>query len=128
MFEWLQLLYAICTSGEPSARWREIAFAANLATALAYFWIPAVMAVVFLRWKEELPYRWLWIGLVVFITACGLSHVMHALHVLRATTPHSRAELAILVGTAAVSLATAAGFTVLMPRILALASPAEVDG
>lgn len=124
MFEWLQLLYAICTSGEPPARWREIAFAANMATALAYFWIPAVMAVVFARWREELPYRWLWLGFVVFISACGLSHVMHALHLLRAVTPHTSAELAILVATASVSLATAAGFTVLLPRILALTSPA----
>jgi two-component sensor histidine kinase len=104
--------------------WREIAFGANLATALAYFWIPAVMAVVFLRWKEELPYRWLWIGFVIFISACGFSHVMHALHVLRASTVHSGAELAILIATAAVSLATAAGFTFVLPRILALASPA----
>ena len=124
MFEWLQLLYAICTSGEPPVHWREIAFAANLATALAYFWIPAVMAVVFFRWKEELPYRWLWIGFVVFISACGFSHVMHAFHVLRSTTAHSIAELGILLATAMVSLATAAGFTVLLPRIQALASPA----
>ncbi len=51
--------------------WREIAFGANLATALAYFWIPAVMAVVFLRWREELPYRWLWVGFVLFISACA---------------------------------------------------------
>ncbi len=124
MFEWLQLLYAICTSGEAPARWREIAFGANLATALAYFWIPAVMAVVFLRWREELPYRWLWVGFVLFISACGISHVMHALHALRSSSPHSGAELGVLVATAVVSLTTAAGFTFLLPRILALASPA----
>jgi two-component sensor histidine kinase len=124
MFEWLQLLYSLCTSGEPPARWREITFGANLATALAYFWIPGVMAVVFARWREELPYRWLWGGFVIFIAACGFSHVMHAFHALGAQTPHSTIELAILVATAAVSLATAGGFTYVLPRILALSSPA----
>ena len=126
MVEWLQLVYAICTSGEAPARWREIGFGANLATALAYFWIPAVMAVVFARWREELPYRWLWGGFVVFISACGLSHVMHAFHILGAQTPHSWPELAILIVTAVVSLITAAGFTYLLPRILTLASPSMV--
>jgi two-component sensor histidine kinase len=121
--EWLEFVYAICTSGEPPAHWREIAFVSNLAIALAYFWIPAVMGVVFARWKEELPYRWLWVGFVTFITACGLSHVVHAFHLLRDQTPHSPLELGVLVGTAVISLATAAGFTYLLPRILRLASP-----
>lgn len=125
MMDWLQLLYAICTSGEPPARWREIAFATNIATALAYFWIPAVMAVVFARWREELPYRWLWIGFVTFITACGLSHVVHAIHLLRDQTPHTWPELLVLIFTAVVSLITAAGFTYLLPRIMRLASPAR---
>jgi two-component sensor histidine kinase len=124
MIEWLQYLYAICSTAPPPANWREIAIAANFGTALAYFWIPAVMAVVFTRWREELPYRWLWIGFVVFITACGLSHVVHAFHALNDQSPHLWPELAVMAGTAVVSLATAAGFTYLLPTILKLASPA----
>lgn len=123
LLDWLQLVYAICASGEPPANWREIAFFSNIATALAYFWIPAVMAVVFAWWREELPYRWLWIGFVLFISACGLSHVVHAFHLLRAQTPHSWQELLVLSGTALVSLVTAAGFTYLLPKILRLTSP-----
>lgn len=124
MFDWFQLIYAICTSGATPPWWREIGLAANLATALAYFWIPAVMAVVFSRWREELPYRWLWVGFVTFITACGVSHVFHAVHLLRAVVPHTAIELAVLVITAAVSLITAAGFTFILPKVLRLSSPA----
>jgi two-component sensor histidine kinase len=83
------------------------------------------MAVVFARWREELPYRFLWLGFVIFITACGLSHLMHAFHVIRARTPHTWPELAVIVVTAVVSLATAAAFTWILPRIMKLASPAQ---
>lgn len=122
---WLQLMYDICASASVPVYWREIAFASNVATALAYFWIPAVMAVVFTRWREELPYRFLWIGFVLFIAACGLSHLAHAFHVIRARTPYTWPELAVILVTAAVSLATAGAFTYLLPRILKLASPAQ---
>lgn len=124
MVEWLQYLYAICTTAPPPVNWRELAIAANLGTALAYFWIPMVMAAVLTRWREELPYRWLWIGFVVFITACGFSHVVHAFHALSDQSPHGWPDLTVMAGTAIVSLSTAAGFTYLLPTILRLASPA----
>lgn len=124
MIEWLQYIYAICTAAEPPSGWRAIAFTANLATAVAYFWIPAVMAMVFARWREELPYRRLWLGFVLFITACGLSHVIHALHLLGSQTPYSWTDLIVLTATAAISLVTAGGFTYLLPRIMTLTSPA----
>lgn len=125
MLDWLQFLYGLCTSDVPPANWREITIVANAAIAAAYFWIPAVMAVVFSRWSQELPYPWLWGGFVTFISACGASHVMHAFHALRDATPHTQLELAILILTAVVSLVTAAGFTILLPRILRLTSPTE---
>ncbi len=123
MIEWLRFIYDICTSGEVPANWREITIAANAATAAAYFWIPAVMAVVFARWREELPYRGLWIGFVIFITACGLSHVVHTLHAAVDQSSHTWSELVVMIGTAVVSLGTAAGFTYLLPTILRLTSP-----
>ena len=125
MFEWLQFLYAICTSDAAPANWREITILANLGVAVAYFWIPIVMAVVFARWRHELPFRWLWAGFVVFIVACGLSHLVHAAHAVTGRTPHNWFALTIMGLTAAVSLITAAAFTVMLPRILQHASPAE---
>jgi len=52
--EWLQFIYGLCTSGVPPANWRAITVISNAAIAGAYFWIPAVMGVVFSRWREEL--------------------------------------------------------------------------
>ncbi len=125
MVEWLQFLYAICTSETPPVHWREITILSNLAIAVAYFWIPMVMGVVFARWRHELPFRWLWAGFVVFIVACGLSHLVHAAHAITARTPHNAFALAIMCITAIVSLVTAATFTFLLPKILRLASPAD---
>ena len=125
MIEWLEFVYGICTSNSPPVYWREISIISNGAIATAYFWIPVVMAVVFSRWGEELPYPWLWGGFVLFISACGVSHVMHAFHAIRDQSPHTAIELGILIFTAAVSLITAAGFTYLLPRILRHTSPSE---
>lgn len=125
MFEWLQLLYSICTSGSAPANWREITILANAAIAVAYFWIPAAMAVVFARWRQELPFPWLWAGFAVFIVACGLSHGVHAFHAIGARTPHNWLALSVLMFTAIVSVIIAAVFTYLLPKILRLASPAE---
>jgi len=125
MFEWLQFLYAICTSDAAPLHWREITILANIAIAVAYFWIPVVMAMVFARWRHELPFRWLWAGFAVFIVACGLSHLVHASHAVTARTPHNWFALSIMGLTAVVSLVTAAAFTFMLPKILQHASPAE---
>ncbi|MEQ8479241.1 MAG: sensor histidine kinase [Hoeflea sp.] len=125
-FEWLEIIYAYCTSAEPVANWRPIAISANIAIALAYFWIPTGMGIVFYRWRREIPFPWLWTGFAVFIIACGVSHVAHAFHALRQATPYTAVELAVLAATAAVSLVTAIGFTVILPRIMTLTAPSEI--
>jgi two-component sensor histidine kinase len=125
-FEWLEIIYAYCTSAEPVANWRPIAISTNIAIALAYFWIPTDMGIVFYRWRREIPFPWLWTGFAVFIIACGISHVAHAFHALRQTTPYSVIELSILVVTAVVSLVTAVGFTFILPRIMTLTAPSEI--
>jgi two-component sensor histidine kinase len=123
VIEWLQYVYAICTSGSAPVYWREIAIVANVSIAIAYFWIPLVMAIVFRRWKSEIPFPWIWAGFVAFIAACGLSHIVHAFHALTDQTPYSTLKLAVLVGTALISILTAIGFTILLPRIMKFASP-----
>lgn len=121
--EWLQYVYAICTSGSAPVYWREIAIVSNIAIAIAYFWIPLVMAIVFRRWKSEIPFPWIWAGFVAFISACGASHIVHAFHALTDQTPYSTLKLSVLIATALVSILTAIGFTILLPRIMTYASP-----
>jgi two-component sensor histidine kinase len=125
-FEWLEIIYAYCTSAEPVANWRPIAISTNIAIALAYFWIPTDMGIVFYRWRREIPFPWLWTGFAVFIIACGISHVAHAFHALRQVTPYTGIELSILMFTAVVSLVTAVGFTFILPRIMSLTAPSEI--
>ena len=120
--EWVRFVYTVCTSQDGPANWREIAIAANVAVALAYFWLPLVMAIVFRQWKREIPFPWIWGGFVVFILACGASHIVHAFHALTEQTPYNAVMLGVLVLTAVVSLATALGFTFLLPKIMALTS------
>jgi len=125
-FEWLEIVYAYCTTAQPVENWRPIAVSTNIVIAVAYFWIPTDMAIVFLRWRREIPFPWLWAGFALFIIACGLSHVAHAFHSLRQATPYTAIELAILVVTATVSFATAVGFTIILPKIMTLTAPSEV--
>tara|TARA_R110002020_G_scaffold47500_4_gene135067 strand:+ start:5149 stop:6204 length:1056 start_codon:yes stop_codon:yes gene_type:complete len=125
-FEWLEIIYAYCTTAEPVQNWRPIAASANVVIAVAYFWIPMDMAIVFRRWRSEIPFPWLWAGFAVFIIACGTSHVAHAFHALRQSTPYTLIELVILLVTAGVSLITAVGFTLILPRIMTLTAPSEV--
>lgn len=124
MIEWLQFVYAICTTDAAPANWRELAIATNMAVAIAYFWIPLVMAVVFWRWRAEIPFPWLWLAFATFIVACGISHIVHALHALTDTTPFNWPKLVVLMATAGISLVTAAAFTLILPRIMRYTSPA----
>jgi signal transduction histidine kinase len=121
--EWLQWVWALCTSAEPFPAWREIGIVSNLAIAVAYYWIPVVMVIVFRRWKREIPFPLIWTGFVAFILACGTSHVVHAFHGLRPMAPYSNSELLVLGSTALVSLATAGAFTMLLPQIMRFTSP-----
>ncbi|WP_375590290.1 sensor histidine kinase [Hoeflea alexandrii] len=125
-FEWLEIVYAYCTTAQPVENWRPIAVSTNILVAVAYFWIPTDMAIVFRRWRTEIPFPWLWTGFALFIIACGLSHVAHAFHALRQATPYTAIELAIMAVTAGVSLATALGFTIILPKIMTLTAPSEV--
>tara|TARA_R110002020_G_scaffold132437_1_gene295756 strand:- start:7530 stop:8270 length:741 start_codon:yes stop_codon:yes gene_type:complete len=125
-FEWLEIIYAYCTGAEPVQNWRPIAVITNLVVAIAYFWLPTVMAIVFRKWRREIPFPWLWTGFALFIIACGVSHVSHAFHAVRQVTPYSAVELAIMGVTAVVSLATAIGFTFVLPRIMSLTAPSEI--
>tara|TARA_R110002020_G_scaffold475558_1_gene710935 strand:+ start:55225 stop:56277 length:1053 start_codon:yes stop_codon:yes gene_type:complete len=125
-FEWLEIIYAYCTNAEPVQNWRPLAVSSNVVIAVAYFWIPTDMAIVSRRWRREIPFPWLWTGFAVFIIACGLSHVAHAFHALRQSTPYTAIELAILIVTAGVSLMTAVGFTIILPKIMRFTAPSEV--
>ena len=69
-----QQIYQFCTS-YGGLIW--LALASDLSVALAYFALPVTMAVVLRQRKDDIPYPWLWTLFVIFIVACGLTHIVH---------------------------------------------------
>jgi len=90
--------------------------------ALAYFSIPLALA-WFAHKRTDLQYRWVVLLFVCFILACGLTHVM-AVYTLWVAA--YGLEGVIKVVTALLSVATAALLWPLIPRLLALPSPAQL--
>jgi len=90
--------------------------------ALAYFSIP-VAILVFLRNRADLQFRWVFWLFAAFIATCGFSHVFGIITI---WTPWYGAEGLIKAITALVSIATAVMLWPLLPRALALPSPAQL--
>ena len=128
MWSWyLESFFSICTTVSNNPTLRMITGIANLAIALAYFWIPAAMAVVFYKHKQDLVFPWLWSLFVMFITACGISHLVHVAHALYDdSTAYSWVEAIILIVTALISGGTAIAFTLMVPKILRMTSPKTI--
>jgi two-component sensor histidine kinase len=68
----------------------------------------------------------MWTLFVLFITACGVSHLVHVIHAFAndaSTKSYSWIEAGILIITALISSGTAIAFTAIMPKILRITSP-----
>jgi two-component sensor histidine kinase len=91
--------------------------------ALAYYVMPIIL-ISFVRKRSDLPFNWMFLMFGAFIIACGTTHVMNVWNVWYPTYWLSGG---IKAGTAAVSLATASLLVPLVPKALALPSPAELE-
>lgn len=91
--------------------------------ALAYYSIPVAMA-CFLRKRKDVPFNWMIWMFVGFIFACGTTHLMN---VWTLWIPTYRLDGLIKLCTAALSITTAALVWPLIPRALALPSPAQLE-
>src|SRR5688572_14454621 len=117
----LQRLVEFCTSNEGLFR---IVFFSDILIAFAYFAIPITMAIVLRDRKEDIPYPWLWSLFVIFIVACGLTHLVHVWSVLMATE-YLGLQATIEVITVIASVGTAIAFAVVLPQIKLLPSPRQ---
>ncbi|MBI3891329.1 MAG: response regulator [Candidatus Wallbacteria bacterium] len=95
----------------------------NLLIALAYLSIPLVL-VHFARKRKDLPFQWLFWLFGVFITLCGLTHVMDIVTIWH---PVYWLDGWIRALTAIASVATAVAIVPVIPKALALRSPAELE-
>ncbi len=112
--------HGFCLAFEPELLWLHAG--ADLAVALAYFTIPAAL-MLFVRQRRDLAFPWVFWLFAAFILACGATHL---LGVVSLWVPLYRLEAAVMVVTAIASLATAAALWWLLPRALALPSPAAL--
>lgn len=91
--------------------------------ALAYFSIPVALW-VFLRQRRELEFSWVLGLFALFIFACGTTHL---LSILVLWVPAYGLEAAVKAITAAASIFTAVALWPLLPKLLALPSPAHLQ-
>lgn len=91
--------------------------------ALAYYSIPITL-VYFVRQREDLPFDWIFLLFSAFIIACGTTHLMEVWTLWYPTYWLSGLLKAI---TALVSVYTAMALVPLVPKAIALPSPAQLE-
>lgn len=91
--------------------------------ALAYASIPAAL-IYFVIQRRDLVFNWVFVLFGVFILACGATHVMAIATVWE---PAFYLQAGVKVVTAVASVATAIALWPLMPKLLALPSPSQLQ-
>lgn len=91
-------------------------------TALAYFSIPCTL-IYFVKKRPEVEFHWIFVCFAMFITSCGVVHLIEVWNIWRADYWVSGAVKSI---TAAVSAVTAVLLIRLIPKALALPLPEDL--
>jgi signal transduction histidine kinase len=112
--------HGYCLLWDPALVWTHVVSDALIATA--YFSIPLVLWRL-LTLRRDVQFGWMLGLFAVFILACGLTHVMG---IVTLWVPAYGWEALVKVVTAAASLATAALLIPLLPRLVAIPSPAAL--
>jgi PAS domain S-box-containing protein len=113
--------HGFCLLWEPELIWAH--GLSNLAIGLAYLSIPLALG-HFLRRRRDLAFRPVFWLFAAFILLCGTGHLVDLLTL---WVPAYGLEAVVKSATAAVSVVTAASLWPLMPRALALPSPAQLQ-
>ncbi|MFB8791892.1 MAG: PAS domain S-box protein [Potamolinea sp.] len=91
--------------------------------ALAYYSIPLTL-IYFVRKRSDLPFNWIFLLFGAFIIACGTNHILEIWTLWHPNYWFSGYLKAI---TAAISVCTAVLLIPLIPKALALPSPAQLE-
>ncbi len=97
--------------------------ASDAIIGLAYFSVPAAL-IYFVRQRRDLQYGWVFYLFVAFILACGATHLMA---IVTLWLPVYGIEGVIKASTAIASLGTAIILWTLIPKLVALPSPAQLE-
>jgi len=112
--------HGICLLWEPQLIWLHVT--SDLITAAAYFSIPVALS-IFVSKRRDVDFGWVFWAFALFITACGIGHVMS---IVTLWYPVYGIEGIVKALTAAASIVTAAMLWPLLPKVLALPSPSQL--
>lgn len=110
-----------CYLWQPELVWLHIL--SDSLIALAYYSIPITL-VYFVRQRQDLPFNWIFLLFGTFIVACGTTHLMEIWTLWHPTYWLSGFIKAM---TAMASVYTALELVPLVPKALALPSPAQLE-
>jgi signal transduction histidine kinase len=112
--------HGYCLLWQPELIWTHVV--ADSLIALAYFSIPVAL-ISFVRRRRDVAFSWIFWLFALFITACGATHVMAIWTLWNGSYG---IEALVKVVTALASVATAIILWPLIPKALALPSPAHL--
>lgn len=113
--------HGICLMWRPELIWTHAI--SDILIGIAYFSIPLALG-VFLWHRRDVKFSWAIWMFVGFIMLCGVTHFMM---VWTLWNPDYGIEALIKASTAAVSVVTAFALWPLLPRVIALPSPLELE-
>ena len=129
MFDYVQRLlgerglapHGFCLLWDPALIWTHVI--ADALIGLAYFSIPVAIA-YFLTHRRDVAFGWVVWMFAAFILACGATHF---LAIWTLWNPDYGIEGLVKLATAIISVVTAAALWPLLPRAMALPSPAQLQ-
>jgi len=113
--------HGICLLWEPELIWLHVV--SDACIAAAYFSIPFALAILVTK-RRDLQFGWVFWAFAIFIMACGLTHV---LSIYTLWVPIYGIEGLVKAATALASIFTAAALWPLLPKILTIPSPFELQ-
>ncbi|MBY6263309.1 PAS domain S-box protein [Azospirillum sp. 412522] len=113
--------HGVCLLWRPDILMLHVA--SDMLIGLSYFSIPVALTYFVIR-RRDMAFGWMALLFALFIIACGTTHF---LSVWTLWNPDYGLEGLVKLVTAFASLATAAALWWLMPRLLALPSPRELE-
>ncbi|WP_426408135.1 PAS domain S-box protein [Bradyrhizobium ganzhouense] len=113
--------HGICLLWEPELIWLHVV--SDACIAAAYFSIPFALAILVTK-RRDLQFGWVFWAFAIFIMACGLTHV---LSIYTLWVPIYGIEGLVKAATAIASIFTAAALWPLLPKILTIPSPFELQ-
>ncbi|WP_261220491.1 PAS domain S-box protein [Ancylothrix sp. D3o] len=113
--------HGMCYLWKPGLVWLHVL--SDTLIALSYYAIP-IMLVYFIRRRQDLPFGWIFFLFSSFIISCGTTHLLEVWTLWHPDYWISGSLKAI---TGVVSAVTAASLYALIPKALAIPSPAEIE-